>query len=76
VNGSLSASRTSEAWKFRWGARGRYSRDEFEFDDGSTLSSDQKNSGTDVLLVRSVGSHWGVGGRTSLTSSTFSNQAM
>ena len=76
VNGSLSASRTSEAWKFRWGARDRYSRDEFEFDDGSTLSSVQRNRGTDLLLVKSIGSHWGVGGRTSLTSSTFSNQAM
>ncbi len=76
VNGSLSASRTSEAWKFRLSARDRYSRDEFEFDDGSILTSSQRSRGTDVLLVRSIGSNWGVGGRTSLTSSTFSNQAM
>ena len=76
INGSLSAARTSEEWKFRWGARTRYSQDEFEFDDGSTLSSDQRSSGTDVLLVKSLGAHWGVGGRTSLTSSTFSNQSM
>ncbi len=74
VNGSLSASRTSEEWKFRWGARVSYSEDDFELGDGTTLSSLRRSSGTDVLLVRSVGPHWGVGGRASLTSSTFSNQ--
>jgi len=76
VNGSLSAARISEAWKFRWGARTRYSSDEFEFADGTKLASVQKSSGTDVLLVKSFGPHWGAGGRTSLTSSTFSNQSM
>ena len=74
VNGSLSASRTSENWKFRWGARARYSEDDFEFDDGGTTTSLRRTSGTDLLLVRSVGPHWGIGGRASVTSSTFSNQ--
>lgn len=74
VNGSLSASRTSETWKFRWGARANYREQEFEFSDGSKTSSRTRNAGSDVLLVRSVGPHWGVGGRTSVTSSTFSNQ--
>ncbi len=74
VNGSLSASRTSETWKFRWGARANYRNEEFEFSDGSTTHSLTRNTGTDVLLVRSVGPHWGVGGRASITSSTFSNQ--
>jgi len=74
VNGSLSASRTSENWKFRWGARARYSEDDFEFSDGSTTTSLRRTSGTDVLLVRSAGPHWGIGGRASVTSSTFSNQ--
>ncbi len=74
VNGSLSASRTSENWKFRWGARANYTSDEFTFSDGSKTTSIRRTSGTDVLLVRSVGPHWGVGGRASVTSSTFSNQ--
>ena len=76
VNGSLSASRTSEHWKFRWGARARYSEDDFEFSDGSTTTSLRRTSGTDVLVVRSAGPHWGIGGRASVTSSTFSNQDM
>ena len=74
VNGSLSANRTSENWKFRWGARANYREDEFEFSDGSTTSSLRRTSGTDLLLVRSAGPHWGIGGRASVTSSTFSNQ--
>ena len=74
MNGSLSASRTSETWKFRWGARANNQSDEFEFSDGSTTSSFRRTSGTDLLLVRSAGPHWGIGGRASVTSSTFSNQ--
>ena len=74
VNGSASASRTSEAWKFRWGADANYSNDEFEFSDGTTTSSLRRNLGTDALLVRSAGPHWGVGGRASVTSSIFANQ--
>jgi hypothetical protein len=76
INGSASASRTSEAWKFRWGARGDYSSDEFEFSDGTTTSSLRRNTGTDVLLVRSAGPHWGIGGRASVTSSLFSNEGL
>ena len=74
VNGSGSASRTSETWKFRWGARANYTEDEFEFSDGTTTTSLRRRSGTDVLLVRSLGPHWGVGGRASVTSSTFDNE--
>ena len=74
VNGSLSASRTSENWKFRWGANARYSEDEFEFSDGSTTTSVRRNSAMDVLVVKSAGPHWGIGGRASVTSSTFSNR--
>jgi hypothetical protein len=74
VNGSLSANRTSENWKFRWGARANNREDEFEFTDGSKTTSIRRTSGTDVLVVRSAGPHWGVGGRASVTSSTFSNQ--
>ena len=74
VNGSLSASRTSEKWKFRWGSQGNYRTQDFEFADGSTTSSVLRTTGSDILLVRSAGPHWGIGGRTSVTSSTFSNQ--
>ena len=74
VNGSLSANRTSENWKFRWGSRANNRENEFEFTDGTTTTSLVRSAGTDVLLVRSAGPHWGIGGRASVTSSTFSNQ--
>ena len=74
LNGSLSASRTSETWKFRWGARANHVDEEFELSDGSTTIGRRRTSGSDLLLVRSAGPHWGIGGRTSVTSSTFANQ--
>ena len=74
VNGSLSASRTSEDWKFRSGGRANYREQDFELSDDTKTTSIRRTSGTDVLLVRSAGPHWGIGGRASVTSSTFSNQ--
>jgi len=74
ANGSLSADRVSEDWKIGWGARTSVSEDEFEFTDGTTTGSLRRTSGTDFEIVKSAGSHWGVGGRASVTASTFSNQ--
>lgn len=72
-NGSLTANRTSADWKFEWGARLRYSEDQFELEDSSTVTSIRRSSGTDVLLVKSLGDHWGIGGRASITANTFDN---
>jgi len=73
LNGSLSASRTSEKWKFRWGSRANYRTQDFELTDGTTTHSLTRSAGSDTLVVRSAGPHWGIGGRVSVTSSTFSN---
>ena len=72
--GSLSANRTSENWKIRSGARFRRTEDDFEFSDGTSTTSRTESSGTDFLVVHSLGQHWGVGGRASLTSATFTNE--
>ena len=61
-NGSVTVNRTSEAWKFEWATRLRYSEDKFELRDSSTVTSIRRSSGSDVLLVKSAGDHWGVGG--------------
>ncbi len=74
VNGSLSASRTSEDWKFRSGGRANYREQDFELSDNTKTTSIRRTSGTDVMLVRSAGPQWGIGGRGSVTTSTFSNQ--
>lgn len=75
VNGSLSANRTSESWKLRIGTNTSYSEDEFEVGD-ETIVSFRRSMGTDLLVVRSAGPHWGFGGRSSVTSSTFQNYDM
>ncbi len=72
-NGSVTVNRTSEAWKFEWATRLRYSEDKFELRDSSTVTSIRRSSGSDVLLVKSAGDHWGVGGRASVTANTFDN---
>lgn len=74
VNGSLSADRVSEDWKIGWGARANVREEDFEFTDGTTISSLRRTSGTDIQVVKSAGPHWGIGGRASVTSSTFSNE--
>jgi hypothetical protein len=73
VNGAVSANRTSEAWKFSYGSDFSYRENEFELSDDETVISISRSLGGDVLLVKSFGPHWGVGGRASLTSRTFSN---
>jgi len=76
VDGSIGAARTSEDWKVRLGSDVRYSEDEFEFEsDGEqqAIRSISRTQGTDLLLVRSLGPHWGIGGFSSFESSTFSN---
>ena len=73
VNGSLSARRTSEAWKFDWRSMVNYSESKFELAE-STETSIRRRSGMDVLIVKSVGALWGAGIRATLTSSTFTNE--
>ena len=73
VNSSLSANRTSEAWKFEFDARMRYSEDKFDLEDDSTVTSIRRSSGIETLLVKSAGDHWGVGGQASVTANTFDN---
>jgi Protein of unknown function, DUF481 len=73
TNGSFSANRTSEEWKFRLGTNFNYRENEFELSEELTFTSITRSMGGDILLVKSAGPHWGIGGRASVTSSTFSN---
>jgi hypothetical protein len=76
LSGGLTASRTSEAWKVRIGSNVSYNENEYEFEDGddvTLITSLSRSLGSDVLLVRSLGPHWGVGGRASAASSIYSN---
>jgi hypothetical protein len=72
-NGALSANRTTEDWKIDLWADGSYSKDEFEFDDGSTLTSTARNMSTGAFVARSLGARWSAATLTLVEASTFLN---
>ncbi len=74
LNGSMSASRTTEMWKSRFSVNGNYGQSRFILGDGSRFNSYSHSYSFSDLLVKSLGSHWSGGQRTSWTSSTFLNQ--
>jgi len=74
ANGSLSASRVTENWKFDFEATGRYTRDRFELSDGEELISIIENYEFEALVVKSLGPHWSIGTQPSVSQSTRLNQ--
>jgi hypothetical protein len=76
LDGSLSANRTTERWKFDLDLDGEYSSQRFEINDSTTITSIQQRYDFDALGVRSISPHWSVGGRASAASSTFFNREL
>ncbi len=76
LRGTSSVNRTSESWKFRLGFNGGYDESTFTLSDGSEYGDYTRFYGANHLLVRSVGGHWAIGERASLSSSTFLNQKL
>ena len=79
IGGSARANRTSEEFKISWRLNGRTSRDEFDFVDeeegiDTTFINIQKNWGTELLMVWSMGEHWSIGGTSGASHSTFGNR--
>ena len=74
--GSVSAQRTTEAWKTE--ARVYYSLDRsvYEIDDTTKTVSLSRSYGANSLLVRSLGEHWSVGGNASGFFSDYDNTAL
>ena len=75
LNGSLSATRTTEMWKAVVGSNANYGQSRFILSDGSKFNSYSHSYGFNDLLVKSLGPHWSAGQRASWTSSTFLNQS-
>ena len=82
LNGGISANRITEDWKITFGVNYGYNESKFDvpvFDSTGAetgtrrISNFQRNYGTNMLIVRSLGSHWSGGFRTSASHSTFSN---
>jgi hypothetical protein len=74
LDGSFSASRTTEQWKARISASGSYDSNRYEFDDGSTYTALVKDYTLTTAIAKSLGAHWGVGSRVRISSNTYTNQ--
>jgi hypothetical protein len=78
LSSSVTASRVTEAWKLSASYNGNYRRSRYSFededeDDYVAISRDASASG---LIVKSLGAHWGAGGRLSMATSTYNNQKL
>ncbi len=71
---SADADRVSEDLKINFSLSGRYSRDEFELDEGDTFVNIREEYTADLLMVWSLSDHWSVGGKTTANRSTFLNR--
>ena len=74
ASGAFSADRTTDAWKVRLNAHGNYRKDEFDFGDSERFTNRTSDWNATMLVVRSLGDHWGVGVVGSAVNSTFVNQ--
>ncbi len=73
LNGSVTANRVTEAWRFGLGVGGERREGNFEFEDGTTSESLTESLGASGQAVKSLGEHWGAGAGTSTLRSTFLN---
>lgn len=73
VSGYASASRVTDRWKTLFDVSTSTSRSRFELDDTTTFTSRRESFGANVLIVRSLGPHWGVGGLSEWRRSSFAN---
>jgi hypothetical protein len=70
---SLSASRTTPAFKFRSSVYGNWSDYWFDLGDGTAYTSATHGYGGSSLAVKSLGEHWSAGGYVEAESSTYQN---
>ncbi len=73
LNTSVSAQRTTEAWKTENRLYYNLDRDAFELDDSTETVSRSRSYGANTLVVRSLGPHLSVGGRVQAYASDYSN---
>ena len=83
---SLSANRVTEKWKILTNLNYNYNQQDYRvpatFDSlGNTLTTTVVNALTrgynfNALVVKSVGGHWGIGGRTSVSAATYNNETL
>ncbi len=70
---SLSANRTTANWKISFSSNGNSNRNVFALGDGREIKSDSHSWSVNSLVVKSLTPRWSLGGRASVSSSSFSN---
>jgi hypothetical protein len=70
---SVSANRTTPAFKVRTQAYGNWSDYWFDLGDGTSYQSTTHGYGGSALVVKSLGEHWSAGGYVQAESSTYGN---
>ena len=73
LNGSLSANRTTEDWKFSLRMNGQFREDTNELSSGTFVNT-TTNYGFNAQVVQTLGDHWGASMKVAATASTFVNQ--
>lgn len=74
INGSVSANRTTEAWRFIVSTNGNYSTRRFVLSDGGTFTTINRNTRLRSVVVKSLTPHWSMGARASVSGDTYVNQ--
>ena len=74
LSSSVSANRTTEAWKINLNGALNFRTNEFTLNEGETLTDASHDHAVGGIVVKSVGDHWAVAARGRLGSSTFLNQ--
>lgn len=73
-SGSVSANRTTEAWKINLSGRWSENRQHFDLGDGEEVDAVRSDWGGEGSVVKSVGGQWALGVRADGRSSTLLNQ--
>ncbi|HOC18352.1 MAG TPA: hypothetical protein PKK95_08800 [Vicinamibacterales bacterium] len=74
LNGSVSANRVTDAWKFSLSSYRDTRRSEYTFSDGTFYVSTRRGYDVTGQAIRSLGGHWAAGGKAFIAASTYENK--
>lgn len=74
TDGTFTANRTTEAWKFNFTSDLEYDEEHYTYSDGGTFTGVTREWSHDALLVKSLTDHWSAGIQGEVSSSTYYNQ--
>jgi hypothetical protein len=79
ISSGVTANRTTEEWKLNLSVNGNYNEQSFTLPletGDTTITSFTRSYSANTLTVKSLGPHLSVGGRTTISTSTFGNTAL